>query len=200
MHLLKQTLDLIPPDQPCALLIRHSARDPIVDWDRSDMVGLTEQGVEQAEGLGNLIAERFKPGRVVSSTVGRCVETAAAILRGANWPVTVIIDQRLSHTYIQEAWVGLADSLYSPLVPPEVQQIVDLMLTGYGSAGHLDLFITHDTVVGSVVGYLLDEIFDERNWPGFLEGFALWKNSAGIYLAWREKVYEVSARLNGRSS
>lgn len=195
MEILRRTLNLIPDDQSAALLLRHSVRHPIIDWENSDEAGLTEEGIVLAEELGRFIAGRHRPGRVVSSPVERCIDTAAAILRGANWPVTVIIDQRLSHPYIQRAWRELVDSLYSPRVPLEVREIINLMMMGNNPTGHLDLFITHDTVVGAVVGYLLDEIFDERNWPGFLEGCAIWRNPEGVYIAWRDKVHEVSGRL-----
>jgi hypothetical protein len=60
--------------------------------------------VRLAEELGNLLGERFAPGRLRSSPVGRCRATVEAIARGAGWTAKVRADRRLSHPYNELAW------------------------------------------------------------------------------------------------
>ena len=81
-------------------VLRHSARYPILSLEDVYGAGLTEEGVEQAEWLGMELKKLRPPGRLISSPVGRCLDTAAAIARRAGWEGTVQPDYRLSHPFI----------------------------------------------------------------------------------------------------
>ena len=52
-------LDNVPRDRAVTLLMRHSARFPIVPPDEGWNVTLTPEGVKMAENLGQVIAPLF---------------------------------------------------------------------------------------------------------------------------------------------
>lgn len=129
---LLKDMKIAPQDRPVALLMRHSARFPILHPAETYTVGLTEEGVRMAEKLGGLLAKRFQPGRLLSSPVGRCITTAEAITRGAGWPGPVQTDERLSHPFIAPVWQGIerGDGAVQPgaPLPAPVQSTLALAL------------------------------------------------------------------------
>jgi hypothetical protein len=72
-----------------------------------------------------------------------------------------------------------------------VSLILDLMLEHPSLTNGLDVFVTHDSLLGVVVGYLLEVSVDSTNLPGFLEGLFLWKSSNGLGVAWRGEICEI---------
>ncbi|HZW04917.1 MAG TPA: histidine phosphatase family protein, partial [Anaerolineaceae bacterium] len=86
-----------PADRPVTLLMRHSVRFPIYDFATGDAIGLTPEGFLLAEQFGTVLATLRRPGRLLSSPVGRCVDTARSILKGAGWTDTLEIDPLLGH-------------------------------------------------------------------------------------------------------
>ena len=184
-------LSSAPLDRPISVLLRHSARYPILDIAKTLEVGLTPEGISLAEQLGDTLSKRFKPGRVASSPVERCLDTARAITRGANWQVNIISDERLSHPYIDSAWITYPYRRPGEIIPSSVADVVKFIVPNHSTGSVLDIFVTHDTVLGSVVEYLLGEKITEENWPDFLEGVVIWQNPNGISLAWRGEIREI---------
>jgi hypothetical protein len=190
-----------------ALLMRHSVRFPIITPADTYVVGLTEEGVRLAEELGVLLGKSFLPGRLRSSPIGRCRATAEAIARGAGWTAKVRADRRLSHPYIEPAWklveaAQLNGSLPEPipqvlgwvLGPPEIVRQDTLPLLE--DLPQLDIFATHDTIVGSVVNCLLGEpVIGPEYWPGYLEGVVLWWSEGQVHARWRGTEQIFSAQL-----
>ena len=82
-------LQRVPYDRPVALLMRHSARHPIVDPTQPYIALLTAEGVKLAEELGAVLGKSCSPGRLMAAPVERCQDTAAAIARGAGWTAYV---------------------------------------------------------------------------------------------------------------
>ncbi len=178
-------LDRIPRDRPVSLLIRHAARHPITDPDDPYAAGLTEEGILTAEELGKVLGEQLLPGRLLSSPVERCIDTGEAIARGADWPGGVVTDERLSHLFIAPAWYSVSSARMSGPVPFQVRIILHWMLRAHETSPRLDLMVTHDTVLGAVVGGLLRAPVNNDNWPGFLEGMFVWRGNNDIYARWR---------------
>ncbi len=184
-------LDAAPLDQPVSVMLRHSTRYPILDIAKTLEVGLTPEGITLAEQLGVSLAKRLIPGRVASSPVERCINTAKAITRGADWQVNIATDVRLSHPYIDAAWISYPYRRPGEIIPVAVANVVKFIIPNHSTGSYLDMFVTHDTVVGCVVEYLLGEKITEENWPAFLEGVVLWQNPKGITVAWRGEIREI---------
>ena len=178
-------LDRIPRDRPVALLMRHAARHPITDPSDPYSVGLTEEGVHTAEGLGMVLAERIQPGKILSSPVERCVATGQALIRGAQWGHSVQIDERLSHLFIAPAWYLVQSWRAAGPVPFQVRVLMQWMLRVGDDSDRLDIFVTHDTVLGAAVGGLLHAPVTGEDWPGYLEGMFIWHGEDGICARWR---------------
>lgn len=183
-------LNRIPRDRPVALLMRHSARFPILDPALTFEIGLTEEGVRTAEALGGIIKDQFQPGRLMAAPVGRCLDTAAAIARGAGWVEAVRSDERLSHPFMIPAWEVLEQAQFKGVLPAQIRITLDLLLYApelapFEDNPRLDLMVTHDTVLGAVVGGLLHIPFSSANWPEFLEGAFIWKTADQVHARWR---------------
>jgi hypothetical protein len=175
----------IPRDRPVALLMRHSARHPITDPARGFEVPLTEEGIRTAESLGALMTDIFPCGRLMSSPVGRCIATVEAIAKGAGWEFPVVIEERISHGFIEPAWDMYQRGEVNGTLPRPVMAALDLLLDHPQSGPCLDVMVTHDTVVGAMVGCLLGAPVLDDHWPGFLEGMFIWRENESIQALWR---------------
>ena len=173
--------------QRAGLILRHSARFPILKEEDVYTVGLTREGVQQAEFLGNHLSQIRQPGRIFSSPVGRCLDTASSIVRGAGWSKTVCPDYHLSHPYIAPVWNSLPINWQTDPVPGQVAELINLVLEGDDTPEVLDIFVTHDTIVASIAGYFMGvEFHYPAYWPEFLEGVLVWRDEKGVHFRWRE--------------
>ncbi len=178
------------------LLMRHSARFPIINPADTYVVGLTEEGVRLADVLGALLARKFIPGRLRSSPIGRCRATAEAMARGAGWPVKVRADRRLSHPYIEPAWNLVEGNRLNGSLPRPLPDVLNWVVGApekvrqpnlplFEDRPQLDVLVTHDTIVGAVVGCLLCEPVLGPAWPGYLEGVLFWWSEGLVHARWR---------------
>lgn len=195
-------LQVVPRDRPVALLMRHAARPPILDPALTDVIGLTAEGVLTAEALGGLLKDWFKPGRLMAAPVGRCLDTAAAIARGAGWPETVLADERLSHPFMAQAFEVVAQGRTNGVLPAPVRVTLDLLLhapelTLSQEAPRLDVMVTHDTVLSTVVGALTHNPINIKNWPNFLEGLFIWNVGDQVHALWRGEEIILSGLFAG---
>ena len=185
-------LRMIPRDRPVALLLRHAARFPILDPALTFEIGLTEEGVRTAEELGSLLPGWFQPGRFLAAPVSRCLDTAAAIARGAGWAVDVLPDERISHPFMAPAFEILSQEPSGGMVPVQVRVALDLLLHAPELAAsernpRLDILVSHDTVLGTLVSSLMHEPITQKNWPGYLEGIFVWEAGGQVHARWRGK-------------
>jgi broad specificity phosphatase PhoE len=190
MQLYQPTLDMVrglSGETHAGLVIRHSARFPILNDDEVYAAGLTQEGITQAERLGKALADVRHPGRLLSSPVGRCLDTAQAIARGAGWDLPVQTDYRLSHPFIERILSGPYIQWKEDPLPEALNDILALVLNGDGRSGGLDIFSTHDTVVAVLAGYFTGMRFEFPGyWPNFLEGVLIWSSPNRVHLKWRE--------------
>lgn len=178
-------LERIPRDRPVALLMRHSARFPIIDPADTYIVTLTEEGVRTAEELGAILGRDFTGGRLLSSPVGRCIATAEAIARGAGWPGEVLTDELLSHPHIEPAWDQFNRGEVNGKLPEPVLAALELVLGQPDYKPVLDILVTHDTIIGTFAGCLMKAPVMREHWPGFLEGLFLWHEGVEVHVRWR---------------
>ncbi|MBE3143314.1 MAG: histidine phosphatase family protein [Planctomycetes bacterium] len=185
------TLALTPPEQHVSLFMRHSIRYPIIDPAETLVVGLTPEGVELAEEFGNWLGEVRRPGRIMTSPVGRCIDTGVAIGRGAGWSGDVTIEDRLGFPFIQSSWDLLLAGAPIDDTPKEAWQTLNLLLEDTNLPGGVNIYITHDCNVAYLARCLLGDLVTEANWPDFLEGLVVWREDNQARIVWRGKIYEV---------
>ena len=190
MVLYRSALDMVrslPDEFHGGLVVRHSARYPILSDEDVYSAGLTAEGITQAERFGNALADVRQPGRLVSSPVERCQDTLRAIARGAGWELPLQSDYRLSHPFIERIWSGPTIQWKKDPLPEAVHAILDLVLSGDKTPGSLDIFSTHDTVVAVLAGYFTGASFQYPDyWPDFLEGILIWRCANQVHLKWRD--------------
>ena len=195
---------LLPRELDVALILRHAQREDIPPGSFGADVRLTEQGAKSAERLGELLSAR-SPGRLVSSPVSRCVETAQAISRGAGWPTSVTTNWRLGEhgPFVSDPKVsgqlffevGIAElvrrQLHDSQPPPGMRDIaegartlLDFTSEGLGDCGRANVYVTHDAILAALVGWLFRLPVYEEGWPDFLDGLLLWRNGGLVHCAW----------------
>ncbi len=186
-----ELMNEIPKNQTVSLLIRHAAREPILNPDMAFVAGLTVQGIRDSRTFGEQLRGKWQPGAIYSSPVGRCVQTAEGMILGAQWQKSVLIDERLTHDFIRVALDAISISRQSLGVPDQVIKLFSLLCGSKGEVikDRLNIFVTHDTVVKTMLGYLTSLPASEIQYPEFLEGFFLWREGKNYRLLWRGQSY-----------
>lgn len=195
---------LVPLELDVALILRHARREDIPPGSFGADVHLTEQGTKSAERLGKLLSTRM-PGKVVSSPISRCVETAQAISRGAGWSTSVTTDWRLGEhgPFVSEPEVagrlflevGIAElvrrQLHDPQPPPGMRDtaegartLLDFATEGLERRGRINVYVTHDAILAALVGWLFRLPVHKEGWPDFLDGLLLWRSGSLLRCAW----------------
>ncbi len=179
-------LAALPNDRSVSLLIRHSQRVDILDPANVYVAGLTAEGTAAAVDFGSKLAQIRRLRRIVSSPVSRCVDTAVAIACGAGWKQFVQVDDRISHPFLRPVWQSLPFIHYpdSPL-PAELASLLKFIFTASASDAAIDVFVTHDTVVGSLAGYVTGQPVNNGSMPNYLEGVYLWEENQAYTVLWR---------------
>ncbi len=191
---------MAPNDRRVVVIMRHSVRYPIVDEASVFTAALTPEGVRLAEEMGERLAAIRRMRRLMTNFIGRCVDTAGAIGRGAGYVDDVLQDKRLSHPFIEPAWDALPIAWPNDPVPEPLAEILKMVFSTPEEPGALDVYVTHDTIVGVVAGYLMDEDFDPSNWPDYLEGILLWQDQDELCALWRGKVRRFRGIVNHTGS
>ncbi len=200
-----KSLELAPYGHRVALLLRHAHRNPSKPGDYGNEVNLTQDGVHTAEMLG-VILRKKQIGKLLSSPLARCVQTAQAISRGlGRRHITVGTDWRLGNpgAFVKNPalagplflQIGSREIVHQQLTQPQqlkgirstkegVHLLLDFMLSGNRDSHGFDIFITHDAILAVMVGYLFETDMTSVNWPDFLEGLFLWESPDGICASW----------------
>lgn len=194
---------------PCSAVVRHAERPPIPEGSWGDELAIRPEGRRASHSLGRALGRRL--GVLVSSPVLRCVQTAQQIGLGANGDETAVReDQRLGAPGAHIERVEELGTLFMDRSAPEI--VADLLsgahipglrpprevvaaLVGLArelprKPGTVDLCVTHDVVVATLLGGL-GQLSPERvheDWPGFLDGVVVaWSGDAPSFV-WRGEV------------
>lgn len=193
----------LPPDLPVALLTRHSLREEAHNAVPGYSVPLTPAGIELARAWGARLGRPLH--RVLSSPVGRCVDTATAMMAGAGGQLPVQTDLRLVEPgcYVQDMRpvgrlflelgpVQFANRHFSMPLPgvlsPQAgaRRLLGLLQEHQGPPGSLSLFVTHDTILAAFIYTLAGRGgIDEADWPWMMEGAFLWFRDGRVHWLWR---------------
>ena len=195
-----------------ALLVRHAERPEIPAGSFGHDLRITEAGHLAAAALGAQLGPRL--GRVVASSVPRCVQTGAAILAGSGLDRAVSTDRRLGDPGIWIADEALAGESFldggSPAVVRRqlaggvrgmhsLQAGTAAMLACFfdppSVPGQVDVFISHDAVMAPLLGHLLRSDDFDLIWPSFLEGAWFVGSASQVSLRWRDREVSLGAEV-----
>ena len=201
---LLSSLQQLPGDQPVVLFTRHSIREQPANGFAGYSVPLTPEGVALAEAWGSQLR---RPVHVaVSSPVGRCVDTAKAMLAGAglaDTPVTAapqlvepgcfVRDIRMiGKTFVDLGPVGFANLHFREPLPgicspgEGTAALLSFMREQLGPPGSLSLLVTHDTILAACINTLAGvAVIDDADWPWMMEGAFLWFSDTHVHWLWR---------------
>lgn len=195
-------IEQIPAGVPVALLTRHSLRELGTGIPSYDLP-LTPEGVALAETWGGRLPRPLHGFH--SSPVGRCMDTAQAMARGAGADVAVtpalalvepgcfVEDIRnVGPVFLQMGPLGFANRhIQEPLpglLSPEAgsAKIIRHVRESLGPAGSLTVHVTHDTILAAFVYHLLGRSrIEEEDWPWMMEGAWLWFDGDDLRWLWR---------------
>ena len=208
---LLRSLELGQAKAHVTLLLRHSHRPPIKTGTLGEQVQLTAKGTRTSEELGEVLGQR-KPGRLLASPITRCVETAEAVARGANWSPDVVLDRRLgdpgpfvtdpslagpmflevgAHEMVRRQIVELGPLPGMRPTREGVSLLWDLIMEGADDPGTIDVLVTHDSIIAVFLGQLLRTVSHDAIWPEFLDGPLVWRRLSGLGVAWMGTVSDV---------
>ncbi|MBE0696347.1 MAG: hypothetical protein IH586_05440, partial [Anaerolineaceae bacterium] len=97
----------------------------------------------------------------------------------------VTAEEYLSHPFIEPAWDMFCRGEINGSLPAQVRATLDLLLGDAERPPALDVAVTHDTILGAVVGCLLKAQVMGAYWPEFLEGVFIWRDAGRVNFLWR---------------
>ena len=177
-------------DETACLLIRHAARHGIPAGEVGADVLLTEEGAEAARLVGQRLRGR-RVARIVTSPLGRCVDTGRLLAEGSGGEAAPQIDGRLGDggLFVHDqdlsratlAERGAPCTIWELLVsssPPagfrQLRDGLEAYLTWISESLKRDcgltIMVTHDANIAAIAGGLfgLTPLIDA--WPDFLDG------------------------------
>ena len=199
-------LSRLPRQTDVALIVRHAEREDIPPGTFGNDVPLTPRGVSAAQELGAALTSLRPRMSATSSPVPRCESTARAILRGADRPDEVALDWRLGDPgpfvvdaaacgalFLEIGILEIAKHQLTRIEPPTgmrttregVDMLLGLTVSHLRSRGRLNVYMTHDGILAVLVAFLYRMPVDEIEWPDYLDGLLLWRQSELLHFAWR---------------
>ncbi len=209
-------------DLPTILIIRHAQRNYYegkFDYAKDAACGLTEQGRLDAVELGkNLKLMLGDITKVISSPIGRCIDTGTQILIGNRGSIDVNTLRILETAYIYNPELAITnfqsgtDQLSIPEVHGKVfaeQRLPGIRHINYGTNLLLEpilrdlmaesgvtLYVTHDSVLHLLFGALSNVPVLENNWFTYLDGICLQYDKEGEILLYRgSKVFYIKEKI-----
>ena len=203
---LEPALLALPSNKPVVLFTRHSLRElaPNNGLPSYDLP-LTPQGVLLAEQWGGRLNRPIKA--FYSSPVGRCVDTAKAMSRGAGIELaieqsTVLVEpgcfvqsiRKVGPLFLQMGPLAFANHHFKEamdgILSPKAGA-AKLIQHFYQSQqvhaqGDLIVHVSHDTILAAFIYHLLQQQhITEDDWPWMMEGAWLWFDNSTLYWLWR---------------
>lgn len=200
----KMTSDALrlPAKGNLKVYMRHSIRyDNPPDGDYSNLL-LTPEGIEIANRIGRDLDRQI--GYIYSSHVGRCIQTATEISKGAGNPDPVIKTIR-EFVHLEglgraqsEFGIGWYDFYYGlqngmpeltagTTLIEAARPIVDMIFALPESEDKVDLIVSHDSHVVTLASALFDLKTGRHgeNWCGYTEGLFFYGNRKDFTALWR---------------
>ena len=193
----------LPPELPVALLTRHSVREQADSTMAGYHVPLTAEGVQLAEAWGRQLPRPVSG--CWSSPVGRCRDTASALLRGADQLMPVELSPLLVEPgcFVHDAQAVLPrffelgpvafanlhlseplEGIYAPQAG--VLRILEHIQASLGEAGTMSIHVTHDTILAAFIyGLMGCSSLSGEDWTWMMEGAWVWLKDHEVFWIWR---------------
>lgn len=197
-------LGRIPEDRPVALLLRHAARDELPPGEAGYALPITAAGRAASEALGRLLGERLQA--VYVSPLLRTTQTGVHLIRGAQLELEVqpdamlgdpgafVVDDEagrtwaeLGHEEVMRHIVHEDAPLPGLAAPDSAARFLAHHLLRRAESPGVHVFVTHDSLVTGMTSRLSGGPFGVEDWPEFLEGAFVWREEAGVVIAYRER-------------
>ncbi len=174
-----------------SLLIRHGDRDKILKGTFGDNVLLNDIGINNSIEFGKSLSQ-MKINRILTSPIGRCVQTAEYIKTGYNRDVEIvetlalgapglhISDAKLAGEYylkfgIDKIYKMFLEGVKIPGVPTDNEfnrLMSDFLITNTYDNG-ITIFVTHDILIALYHYCISKTIYTKENWVKYLSGIIL---------------------------
>jgi len=198
-------------------LIRHAQKQKKQPNQGENSILLTEKGKNDAQEFGKNFVKLYKKIDLIkSSPIKRCIETADAILKGANENRNIIQSKHLGdpgvYVYDDKAAIkvfedfGIEYIIRAQLEKKDLPGIRDIES---GSIKILEelvkdlekntiyIEISHDAIIATLICYLTNEFITLDNWIDYLEGIFFWNNNKENYsILWRGHIFDISEKIN----
>lgn len=203
-------------NQPIILFIRHAERHFSSDPREDFKCLLTEQGEKDAYSFGEELLKLNKKIDVMkTSRIERCVQTAKAILNGAQSdcpimyskklgdPGVFISDEKLAFkTFIDLGIEPLVQKLVNGEQLPGLLDIKQSVMHFMGEVIHdlltrngIIIYVSHDAIIGSIASYLSSITLNSDNWITYLNGPSFYNHEENkIFMEWNDEIFDVSRK------
>ncbi len=196
------------------LVVRHAERPLFKGLKAPHEVSITENGMREAERLGDLLDKNgLKIQGCASSPVHRCIQTAKLIGTGNRYQGKVetspslggsglFMDdgEALDHTldtYTLEDIIGgqLVGKKVPGMRPLESGLRIFMGRVLSDRSKTFEVFVSHDLFVCPAVHYLTETEYSARGNTGFLEGFFISVCGDRTNILWESRWYDVTDRI-----
>lgn len=174
-----------------SLLIRHGDRNKIPNGTFGNEVMLNEKGIKNSLNFGKELS-MFNVAKIITSPVGRCVQTANLIAEGMGKDIAIIEAPELGAPglHISDAQIAgefglkigfdkmyerFIQNLYVPGVPetPAIFQAITDFLKNQTRENGITVFVSHDLLIAFYHFSINKTVYSKENWVKYLSGLLL---------------------------
>ncbi len=189
--MIEETLKHYSENDQLSLLIRHGDRDKIPHGSFGNEVLLNEKGKQNSLKFGERIAG-MRINRILTSPIGRCVQTAEFIAKGYGKSIEIIettalgapglhiSDEKLAGEFFlnygfDEMYRRFIQEIEIPGVPglSDFNKTFTNHLVENTNQNGLTIFVTHDMLIAFYHYSINKTIYTKENWIKYLSGLLL---------------------------
>jgi broad specificity phosphatase PhoE len=177
-------------NEKISLLLRHADRDDIPQGSFGNEILLNEKGKQNAQSFGEKLTER-KINRILTSPVGRCVQTAEFLVKGYGSSIEIIETTALGAPGLHISDEKIAgefflqygfDEMYKRFMQneniPGIPNIYELnnRITNFINENSTEngttIFITHDMFIAFYHFSINKKVYTKDNWINYMTGLS----------------------------
>jgi hypothetical protein len=189
--MIHETIKHYSADSKFSLLIRHGERDIIPEGSFGNEVLLNEKGKHNSIKFGESLSQ-LKVNKIVTSPIGRCVQTAEHIAKGYGKTIEIIESAALGAPGLHindgkiagdfflkygfdEMYNRFVQEMEIPGVPTisVLNKAISRYLIENTNQNGLTLFVTHDMLIAFYHYSLNKTVYTKENWVQYLSGLLL---------------------------
>lgn len=191
--MIQDVLRYYSEDCKISLLVRHGDRDQIPQGSFGNEILLNEKGKHNSLKFGENISH-LKVNKILTSPVGRCVQTAEYIAKGYGSNIEIIkttalgapglhiCDEKVAGEFylkygFTEMYKRFLDEVEIPGIPSitKLNQSISNFLNEQTNQKGVTIFVTHDMLIAFYHYSINKTIYTKKNWINYLTGL-LFKN------------------------